>query len=770
MAGFSGSKTIRFEDFKNMKVVGDSYIANSRGIVVYGDYKIHTDKIKYEKKAKNILLTGNVLVKGEGLTFKTDFIKFNLGSELGETGYIDGYFENEENPIPYESKILQEEVIEKKKFFLYIQAKRALLTRNSFDKPSFVLEKVKVTDCEHDDPHHNMSVHKLVYSSEDKIELSHLVLRIFGLPYFYWPYVVKDIRHDWPWTRWEIGSQADWGRYAKFQTHLMPETFDEKMKFGLDYRMRRGRAYHINYDKEKEGYFQNLGFHFYDERWEDQDGNLHFEDQRFKVDLEHRQELNTNWSFRVDAHYNSPTEEFLWIDGTNKIKSRNRFLPPVVGAKQDRDGVLEEYEEFKYLEGPIEEQEVAFEYWKGNHYMQIGSTFSSDQEQVLNREKWIEIDGRNLPSTTFGLSTLYSNEYKFGKGGQRIGQSISTADQTYVLGSTPIRDNFQSVRGYFDQTIETDGIKNSYFQLTPFFGSRSLIYEKSLKPGFEGQGFWETDDSELEEWSHSHRFKSGLELATRLNGLLSSGKYQHTLRPSVKFTYLTPTGFDMDRVVAPVDEIDLQKIGTLENRYSLDQEIFKERNGKLSPYYISSLQWRQIFEEKDRLEIYGNNNLEAEDLTLSQSYYPHQNFNVSLDAGMNTFIGQFPTLRAGLGYTNENFRAQYFWNKIKDFSLANSLETQRHDILLFYQTKKDYFELGVSWDEDPNQNIVINNSLYESGFRRFQMIWGHLYHCLRSEIEMSYDFEGGGTSLILKFGPALFNRNLPETRFPLKGL
>lgn len=768
LSGFDTSvKSLRFEDFQNMKMNGNTMIASHRGHVIYGNYKLTADQIEYNKDTRNIVLVGLVTVEGEGLKFETSYIQFNLRTEQGATSHIRGSWKTEGNPLPRRSDLLHRDEVGEKTF--YLKAKRAELRKNSFGEPSFYLEDVSVTDCDHDHPHHELKFGELVYSSQEKIEMNHLVLKVFGLPYFYWPYAAKDISKDWPWTRWEFGSEADWGRYGKFQTHFLPKNFGDDLKVGLDYRFRRGRAYHLDLEKDKEGLFQDIGFHFYDERWENQNGELKFEEQRFSVDFDHRQALNDDWTFRVDAHYHSPTENFLWQSQGNQIINQNQFAPPSLNARNIREGLLEEYDEFTYLEGPIQEQEVALEYWKGNQYLQIGSTFGSDREKILNRERWLELEGRHLPTEALGFHTLYSHDYKVGKVGQRIGRGVSSADQLYVLGSNPLREHFHHTRAYFEQTLESQWVRMSYLQVTPYVGSRSLVYENTLKSAFEGQGFWETNDNELDTWTQSHRLKSGVEVASRLQGEFGS-HYRHTLRPSVTFNYMSPTGLDMDRVLAPVDSLDVQKIGVYENHYRLDQEIFVERNGELDPVYISSLLWRQILESDDQREIYGIDEKEAEDLILTQTYYPRKYLSLSLDSSMNTYRGQFPTLRAGLGYQRDQYRVQYFWNKIKDLRLAQPLVTNRHDLNFFYQTEKDDVQLGMSWDQDASPARVIDNTFYDQGFRRFNMIWGRLFHCLRGEVEMSYDFEGGGSTFILRFGPGVFNENLPETRFPTKGL
>lgn len=767
-AGFStGAKNLSFVDFEDLSYSGNVLKIKDRSGVKYGDFKMEADSIDFNKDSKQILLQGNVLVTGEGLQFKTTFIDYNLKTQEGSTGEITGQWVSDGNPVSRRSEVFEHKH-ENKTF--YLKAKSAQLKTNSFGKPSFYLSKVRVTDCDkHNHPHHQLDFGEVVYSSNEKIELRHLVLRLFGLPYFYWPYAVKDIEHDWPWTRWEIGSEADWGRYALFQTQFMPKTFKERLKLGLDYRMRRGRAYHLFYEKSEEDVQQDMKLNLYDERWEDQGGDLHFEDQRFQLDYYHKQKLSDAWSVRLDGHFRSSTEEFLWSGpGNTKIKSRNRYTPPVAGAKQLREGVLEEYDELTYREGALQEQELALEYWEGYHYLQIKSVFGSDDEQVLQREKWIELDGQTTPTPLFGENMLYSSDYRVGRVGQRLGRDVSSADLVTVLGSNPVRNRFHTTRAFLDQTLEAQVLQSNYLQLTPFVGSRSLIYEKVLKKPFQGQGFWETQESELEKSAHSHRIKSGFELASRLTGDLSKGSYQHIIRPSFRFTYLSPTGLDMDQVVAPVDQIDLEKLGQLENIYSLNQEVYVRRQGKLEPLYLNQLSWRQILDDEDQTEIFGTNEREAEDLWMSQSYYPIKNWSLSLDSSLNTFHGQFPTLRAGLHYGNDKFKASYHWNKLKDLTLNSSLVVQRHDLEMFYQNDKNDFKLGISWDEDPQQNLIIRDSLYEEGFRRFEFIWGHMFHCLRSELELGYDFEGGGSSVIFRFGPGIFNDNLPETRFPLK--
>ncbi len=173
----------------------------------------------------------------------------------------------------------------------------------------------------------------------EKIESYHNTVNIGKFPVVYFPYLIRDLKYDWPWMRVSGGYSGDHGYFAQTQWgwRLNPDPDSyfrlDKVIFDLDYFTKRGvgvgteleysvghweslgklklygvweyaisegndyeRSINDNADKiylnTTNVYGQPIPFH----------NSLYRHDFRWAVDWQHYQQLNELWDIRAEAH------------------------------------------------------------------------------------------------------------------------------------------------------------------------------------------------------------------------------------------------------------------------------------------------------------------------------------------------------------------------------------------------------------------------------------------------------------------------------------
>jgi hypothetical protein len=79
-------------------------------------------------------------------------------------------------------------------------------------------------------------------------------------------------------------------------------------------------------------------------------------------------------------------------------------------------------------------------------------------------------------------------------------------------------------------------------------------------------------------------------------------------------------------------------------------------------------------------------------------------------------------------------------------------------------TNHNDFNFSLSFDGEAPDSELKDDDFYNRGFRKLSFAWGHLFHCLRGEVEVEYDFENSGATVMFGFGPDVFRGSLPHLR------
>lgn len=746
---------------------GDILRTSGRGRVFYGDYQISADSIQFDKQTGNVHLFGDVVITKPEHRMKTLYLDYNIKTKLGQTGHIHGEI-IKHDPETILKALSQKQNIEHNYFFT---AKGAEMKQNEFGRPRMILIQPTFSDCNLPRPHHDLTASSAEFSSAEKIEMWNMRLRIMRVPYFYFPYYLKDLQYDWPWTQWEIGSKADWGRYATVKTLAFPKKTKENLKVGLDYRERRGLAYKLNWNGSKPQDLMRAQLHFYDEKWESEnDKKTNIEQNRVRMGFYKRKKIAENLEFTAEAHYLTPTKKYFWVNGNQSTISPNKLVAPAGGGVQEREGLLQEYYEDEYKRGKILENILALDYHRGKTFLTLSMLRPVDEEVRNSKVKNIELRGRNLPQSIKSSSFFYSNSFGIGHMGQRYGRELSVDDRVSLFGQEHVKD-FVTTRLDLEQKVEKGFIFGPYLNINPYIGQRSVIYEKSLKFEKKGLDFFQVDhENDLNSWAGQHRMTAGTVFSNVVTGYLKLGRreYKHQIKPSISFDYLAPSGFSNLQVPGKVDAIDSRSDARLKTVYRLDNDIYlRKKNHETRTLYSSFIRYTFLDKAEDNFRAYGQELKNDTNLEFNQSYFPFEEFRLSSDIRVNTFQSRVSNMRYGIGYSKQRF--EFNWDYIYRKELTNQEDSsKRHDVNLKILTYKADFKMNFSYDGDPISPKHQRKGLYKHGFKHIDLTLGKLFHCMRGEVQFQYDFESTGSTLVFKFGPQIFGEQLPNYRHPFE--
>ncbi len=72
----------------------------------------------------------------------------------------------------------------------------------------------RISSCSFQEPHWCFRASSANYLPGRRVESFNNFLLLEGLPVFYFPYLARDLGHDYPWTHWQFGTSSEWGPYV----------------------------------------------------------------------------------------------------------------------------------------------------------------------------------------------------------------------------------------------------------------------------------------------------------------------------------------------------------------------------------------------------------------------------------------------------------------------------------------------------------------------------------------------------------------------------
>jgi hypothetical protein len=390
------------------------------------------------------------------------------------------------------------------------------------------------------------------YRRGEKIESWNNSLWIGRIPVFYFPYVIKDLRYDWPWMRFAGGENDDWGLYglSTWGIDLDPEATDffrlEKIYAHIDWREERGWAFGpaLRYElghRKSAGRLDTYYLNEYGisdsadaERAEDDTeyGDLYQDEDRYRIKWEHYQDLPGEWDLRAQVeHYSDRDMRFEYFN-----REFNEEKEP------------EAYVDLRKLNDDYELEIIARK--RTNDHL--------TQAEYLPELRF------NVPGLALGQSGFYlRSETRLGVINKAFDEDLADNERFAQYRTTD--DDFGAFfRAHQDTRLYRPIALGKAFTLTPYVGGRATYYEDLY------------DDDE------GHTNTAGLYGATlkgRFYGSFRGGEVRHIVEPTISLVANEDPTFTPEDIWF-VDEVDLfTESHAVE--LALHQKIQVKRNGRI---------------------------------------------------------------------------------------------------------------------------------------------------------------------------------------------
>ncbi len=377
-----------------------------------------------------------------------------------------------------------------------------------------------------------------------KIESWHNVLKIGRVPVFYFPYIIKDLKYDWPWMRVGGGYSSDWGAhvYTKFGFDTDPDPKAmfrlDNLFFNIDWREERGWATGVDVEYET-GHRNSRGFlntYFLNEsnisRHDDMkraidrndtrvyrsepawEPDLYREDERWGIDWWHRQEFTDNWDLRMEAHKYS-----------------------------DRD-FLREYNEWAFKEDKEPETSLDLRFMNDHLVAELVAVKRLNQWQ--NQSEYLPELRLTIPSWRLGRLPLYlESDTRVGYVNRRFDDAFDKYNvDNDAFNKVRDGDDYDLFARLHNQTLLKAPIHLGNFAvLTPYVGGRVTYYGEQY--GDLGNDHDQDDLNSALLW--------GAELSSRFYGRFTD--WRHVVEPLIGFYGGEDPVIERDQLY-PIDEID----------------------------------------------------------------------------------------------------------------------------------------------------------------------------------------------------------------------
>ena len=295
-------------------------IIATNGIELRVDNMVITaKKAAWYPHSQDIYIEGDIEVKGESFLFRSQQMTYNLKDHKG-------IIQKPEAILNAPDKIKRSDdsnfvEIDKGKY-LFVSADRVEAVKNTF-----YFTQVKITSNGYAIPFYHIKASDAKYKSGSSFQSWNNILKIGKVPIFYFPYLAKDLKNNWPWFHLSIDQNS---RYGLNATLKMKTTINDNNVMVVAKEMElRGLLGRIEYFKKTTTAEIKIDAESINEKWRGKSKfNLaKFEDgftnnnnendivsteDRFRLHGVFKQDLMWNFSFDFEADKIDSTSQFIW--------------------------------------------------------------------------------------------------------------------------------------------------------------------------------------------------------------------------------------------------------------------------------------------------------------------------------------------------------------------------------------------------------------------------------------------------------------------------
>lgn len=494
------------------------------------------------------------------------------------------------------------------------------------------------------EPHWRFTSRAVNVRPDEKVEAYHNVLKIGKVPVFYFPYLIYDLKYNWPWVQVQGGYDSrNFGVYTYLKWGWDVDNVDEKwfepeyFFWDTDYRQNRGFAFGstVYYRTGKPGGPSGGRFHGYliptehfmtgaEDRDRARDSSmveypatttnlarsgyrepLYRNKMRFRLDWDHYQKLTDHLDFRAFAHFYS-----------------------------DRD-VLKEYAPLEWEQDNKKLTNLSLRWLDDLFVAEVVAqkrlhTFRSEAEYLP--EFRLRVPGAKLFQTPLYLE----NDFRAGLvhfEADRMLDDLGLMTRDRRLGHNGKSNYIARIHNESRLSLPVD-LRGA--TLTPYVEGRSTFYSDTYDGNWGGDG---ANMNAALVW--------GADLSTRLYGLYRNETIRHLVEPKLSFIAQEAPRLTTDRLFK-IDAIDeYRRSHTLVFR--LHQAIdVKDEEGQARRFLDTNLRMGAILDNRES-NLY-NNNKRLTDIEADMSIYPTRNLTLSGDLTYSPAEQAFTRISGGIDW------------------------------------------------------------------------------------------------------------------------
>ena len=256
---------------KEKKVVGKGNVS-----IDYGDTLLTCDKITVYTETKDADAEGNVVLKSPTGEVRGQRVKYNFTTKQGE--------------------ILKPRI---KSGEWYGGGDKGELAADG----SVKVKEGYITSCDRDEPHYKIASKNITIYPDNKVVAKDVFFKVGSVPVAYLPRYDYSLNADWPTINVIPGKRQKWGffvlssyRYELDENNKLTLNLDEREKWGFG----SGLDYKYTFDDLGHGLLRTYYTHQRD--MDRNENNAKAEEERFRVQLRHRVDINENLTALLEYH------------------------------------------------------------------------------------------------------------------------------------------------------------------------------------------------------------------------------------------------------------------------------------------------------------------------------------------------------------------------------------------------------------------------------------------------------------------------------------
>ncbi len=294
-------------------------------IIAVDGIELHVDNMvitarraAWYPNSQDIYIEGDIQVKGDTFIFRAQQMTYNLNERKGIIQKPEATLNVPEQLKRINDSSLIE--IDKGKY-LFVSSERVEMI-----KQTFFFTQLKITTNGYAKPFYHIKAAEAKYEDGASFQSWNNVFKLGKIPLFYFPYLAKDLKNNWPWFHLSLDQNSRYGLNATLKTKT---SFNDQTVLVAAKPMElRGLLGAVEYTKknattniflsaeglkEKWRGYSKVKLSNYDEGFHNKDDNsIITSEDRYRLHGIYKQDLMWNFSFEGEIDKIDNTNRFIW--------------------------------------------------------------------------------------------------------------------------------------------------------------------------------------------------------------------------------------------------------------------------------------------------------------------------------------------------------------------------------------------------------------------------------------------------------------------------